>query len=54
MQNDLDTHTIYMKKKIQIFDNFFPEIARPFIFISPHSAYMAFCGEIKIKFVTDL
>jgi len=54
MQNDLDTHIIYMTKKIGFYDQIFPEIARPSIFISPHSAYRAFCGEIKIKFVTNL
>jgi len=52
--NVLDTHIIYMTKKIQIFDNFFQQIARPIIFISPHTAYRAFCGLIKIKFVTNL
>ena len=54
MLNDLDTYIIYMIKKIGFYDQIFPEIARPFIFISPHSAYRAFCGEIKIMFVTDL
>ena len=41
-------------KKIGCYNNFFPEIARTFVLISPHSAYRAFCGEMKIKFVTDL
>ena len=56
MLNDLDTHIIYMKKKIHCYNNFFPEIAlaRPFIFINGHSAYRPFCPLIKIKFVTDL
>ena len=52
--NVLDTHIIFMTKKIQIFDNFFQQIARPIIFISPHTAYRAFCGLIKIKFETNL
>ena len=54
MLNDLDTHIIYMKKKIGCYNNFFPEIARPFIFNNVHSAYRAFCTLLKIKFVTDL
>ena len=48
MLNDLDTYIIYMIKKIGFYDQIFPEIARPSIFISPHSAYRAFCGEIKV------
>ena len=54
MLNDLDTHIIYMIKKFYCYDNFFPEIARPFIFNNVHSAYRAFCTLLKIKFVTDL
>ena len=51
------TWTLSMRqyaKKIHCYDNFFPEIARPFIFINGHSAYRPFCPLIKIKFVTDL
>ena len=48
MLNDLDTHILYMIKKIGCYNHFFPEIARTFIFINPHTAYRAFCGLIKI------
>ena len=54
MLNDLDTHIKHMIKKIGSINIIFPEIARHFIFISPHTAYRPFCGEIKIKFVTNL
>ena len=54
LQNDLDTHIKHMIKKIGFYKIIFPEIARTFVLISPHSAYRAFCGEIKIKFVTNL
>ena len=54
MQNDLDTHIIYMIKKIGCYNNFFPEIARTFIFNNVHSAYRAFCTLLKIEFVTGL
>ena len=54
LQNDLDTHIKHMIKKIGFYKIIFPEIARTFVLISPHSAYRAFCGEMKIKFVTNL
>jgi len=39
LQNDLDTHIIYMIKKIKIFDNFFQRSVTNLIFINGQKGF---------------